>query len=932
MDIDLRTVALVLSITSLLQVSALFVQHRVTRTYHGPGWWVLGAAALALAFVFNSMRSQSHVGLHAVVLSNLAFAIAPTLLYIGILRFYDRRERRIWLLALCGITTGVAVYFTYVDWNEFARRVNFSAIQAVLSFLIAHGFYVYKPRSLRISANILAGVFLVNGTFFVVRTLFTLAYPGSIELFSATAMQTATYLLALITSTLWTIGIIVMINQRLGAESRADKETVERILNTSPDSLLLTRLNDGVIVSVNDSFTTLSGYTRAECIGKRATQINLWKNQADRQRLVTVLLDAKACDNLEAVLLRKDGSELVGMMSARLITLQGEPHIISVTRDITERKRIEEALQIANQELAKANAALEQAIGHASEMAHKAEAANIAKSEFLANMSHEIRTPIHGVIGMAALLSDTALNDEQHRYAAAILSSAESLLSVINDVLDISKIEAGKLDIENVNFDLHSFFSDLMTALAVRVHQKDLEILYHIAPDVPMWVRGDPNRLRQILINLIGNAIKFTHCGEVELAVTLQEKGPAEVLLHFAVRDTGIGMPADKLTLLFQKFTQLDSSIRRQFGGTGLGLAISKQLAEMMGGTVGADSVEHVGSTFWFTARLGVQTASQPMQALTARSGEAARILVVDDNTTHRAILCASLQRWGMQPYEAKDGLSALDILQQAVVGGEPFSAALIDMQMPGMDGLALGHAIKTQRPLADTKLVLMASPGVGNTLQSIQEIGFAAYLMKPVCQDALQHILAAALAGIVPARSTQEKEADSNRSRHHHSFHDAWQQAPALPVLPKGLFAHCNARILVVEDNRTNQKVALGVLKKLGLDADISDNGVEALKKMTGSSYDLVLMDVQMPVMDGLEATRSIRALPPTDPNRSIPIIAMTAEAMQGDHEKCLAAGMNDYIAKPIRPDVLVERLQKWLERVSSAELTSAQAQGFQR
>ncbi len=1184
MEIDLRTTAILLSTINLLQVFALFVQYRVNRTYHGPGWWVLGTAAWSLAFAFNSMRQDSFLGAFAIVANNLAFAVGMALVYVGTLRFFDRREPRVWLYALCGITTILAVYFTYVDENTIARRINFSTTQAILSFLIFHSLYTYKPPSIRASANMLAGIFLANGIFFALRTVTPFVDPERIDLFSATFIQTATYLFALITSTLWTLGFIIMINQRLSEESREDKENLERIFNTTPDSLLITRLDDGMIVSINDSFTALTGFTRHDAVGKRSRQINLWKNPTDRQRLIDALDAAGVCDNLEVVFRRKDGSELIGMLSARPITLQGEPHIISVTRDITERKQTEEALRqseekfkslanllpqiifetdasgnltyvnqqaftvmgyadgeqvigmpsltfhvpeerakvigniqrklaghpvgnpeytmqrkdgstfpalvysnpilvdgkpaglrgiivditerkqaeaalqasnnrisqllettdqgiygldiegrctfinqsglkmlgyspeaclgqnmhdlihhshadgspyaqeacpifrakatgvgcriahevlwrsdgtafpaeyssypiiedgqiqgavvtfsditarrqaedairTANQELAATNVALETAIAHASEMAHKAEAANIAKSEFLANMSHEIRTPLNGVLGMAALLLDTALDDEQHHYADAILSSAESLLSVINDILDFSKIEAGKLDLEDVDFDLHSLLDDLMTALSLRAHQKGLELLCHIQPDVPLLLRGDPGRLRQILTNLAGNAIKFTHAGEVAVDVALEEEDPAEVLLRFVVRDTGIGMPADKLKLLFQKFTQLDSSTRRQFGGTGLGLAISKQLVEMMGGAVGVNSTVDEGSTFWFTARLGIQPAARHVQPPAPDPMQAARILVVDDNATHRTFLCASLERWGMHPSGAADGPSALHTLQEAAAAGQPFPVALIDMQMPGMDGLALGSAVKADRRLMGTQMVAMVSLLASDTIPSIRTVGFAAYVMKPIRHHDLQEVLTAVLVRAAPGNATQIDGSSSAPSPGHHTSHNTLRHAAASPPLPKGLFAGSAVRILIVEDNVTNQKVALGILKKLGLSADIAGNGAEALEKLAGAPYDLVLMDVQMPVMDGLEATRGIRALPATNPNRAIPVIAMTAEAMQGDQEKCLAAGMDDYISKPIRSEMLVERLHTWLQVAPHPDFAQARA-----
>ncbi|MCK9296988.1 MAG: response regulator [Desulfobulbaceae bacterium] len=655
----------------------------------------------------------------------------------------------------------------------------------------------------------------------------------------------------------------------------------------------------GVYLGCNTLFAEFLGKTKEEIIGSTAFEIAP-RDLAQRYHDADLELMVHGQTQIyEAAVAHADGSRRQIMFhKAPFFNADGSlSGLVGAMLDITDRKQAEEELLHMNRQL-------EVATVRSNDMAAKAAMASAAKSEFLANMSHEIRTPMNGVIGMTGLLLETDLTDEQRRYAEVVRASAESLLGLINDILDFSKIEARKLDLEILDFDLHNLLDDFASSMALRAQDKGLELLCSIDPEVPAQLRGDPGRLRQILVNLAGNAIKFTPAGEVAIRVSLLSAGDGDVLLRFAVRDTGIGIARDKIGLLFDKFSQVDASTTRQYGGTGLGLAISKQLAEMMQGEVGVTSEAGRGSEFWFTARLSRQQGGQQSEAPPAMDLRGLRVLIVDDNATSREILSTRLASWFMRPARTRDGREALAMLQQAQEEGDPFPIAVIDMQMPGMDGEELGRLIKADAQLADTQLVMLTSLGMRGDARRFEELGFAAYLTKPVRHHELYHVLSALPR---PCGAVVDQA-------------DKGQPPPRRPILTRHsarelrqLFAGSGARILVVEDNSTNQQVALGILARLGLHADAVANGAEAVKTLETIPYDLVLMDVQMPVMDGYEAARRIRR-GSAPLNSRIPIIAMTAHAMQGDREKCLAAGMNDYLAKPVASLEVAEKLKRWL------------------
>ncbi len=594
-------------------------------------------------------------------------------------------------------------------------------------------------------------------------------------------------------------------------------------------------------------------------------------------------------------LLRPDGSFVWVHDRGALVARgpNGEPRRMTGSiADISQRKILEhereEAIQALNRSIIRSN-----------ELATQAQAASVAKSEFLANMSHEIRTPMNGVIGMAGLLIDTKLDPDQRQYAQIIRTSGESLLTLINDILDFSKIEAGKLDLEIIDFHLRVTIEDSVNLLAIKAREKGLEVVNVIDPEVYEHLRGDPGRLRQILLNLAGNAIKFTSHGTITIQTSLESQDALQETLRFSITDTGIGIPPEKQGLLFAPFTQADSSTTRKFGGTGLGLAISRQLAELMGGTVGLVSQPGQGSTFWFTARFEKRVAGLSQDVIPRQSLHGLRILAVDDHDANRLLLISHLASWGCRFDEAPDGASALDLLDRAFHSGDPYVIAILDMQMPHMDGLELGRQIKNKPELRDTRLVMMSSVGTRGDAKRLHEAGFAGYLTKPLRHSQLRDCLAL-VAGLPGQLDMQTTPTIITK----HTLSEQPQK---------------RSRILLAEDNAVNQLVAIKILEKLGYRVDAVADGNEVLEALGRQPYDLILMDCQMPLLDGFEATVALREKEKA--GERIPVIALTANAMHGDREKCLAAGMDDYLSKPIQPDKLAKILEQWLNKPELAE-----------
>jgi PAS domain S-box-containing protein len=668
------------------------------------------------------------------------------------------------------------------------------------------------------------------------------------------------------------VGTVQDITQRRQAEEALQRteEHYRNLFEDAPVMYALTFNDKGEprIVDCNTRFARALGYERDEILGhslgefysplSRSALLNEGGYEhAMREPLVSV----------ERQLINRDGHPLLTLLNT-------QPHYDdtgqsigtrAIFLDISERKRMELELRASKE---------------------RADSANRAKSEFLANMSHEIRTPMNGVIGMTNLLLDSPLDQRQYDQALTIKRSAESLLCIINDILDFSKIEAGRLDLEIIDFDLGILLADFATGMALRAKQKGLELNCPLNLSLPHWYRGDPVRLRQILINLVGNAIKFTEQGSVEVRYERQD-APQGSLLRFTVSDSGIGLDAKQQKRLFERFTQADSSTTRKYGGTGLGLSISKQLVELMGGEIGVESTLGVGTNFWFTVNLPTaEPGSAPRHSADLRDQ---RILVVDDNATNRQWLDELLTQWGVAHDLVDSGAAALESLRQAADADNPYGIALLDMQMPGMDGEQLGTLIHIDPRLIATRTVLLTSQGLRGEARKMHAVGFTGYLGKPIDQTELY----TALLQVASAHGVEKRLITRYTAREMPQF---------------------NARVLVVEDNITNQAVAKGVLKKFGVRIDLADNGEQALSALERQSYDLVLMDCQMPILDGYQATQRIRDARSKVKNHAVPIIAMTAHAMQGDRERSLAAGMNDHLVKPVDLGKLRQALQQWL------------------
>jgi PAS domain S-box-containing protein len=662
-------------------------------------------------------------------------------------------------------------------------------------------------------------------------------------------------------------------DERMKLDQRVrDQQFYTRSLIESSIDALITTDPQGIITDVNKQMEALTGCTRDELIGAPFKDYftDPARAEAGIKQVLAEGREGKVTD-YELTARAWDGRETVVSYNATTFYDRGRrlQGVFAAARDITERKRLDVELESAKV---------------------AAEKASLAKSDFLSNMSHEIRTPMSAIIGMSYLALKTELTPRQRDYLKKIQGSGQHLLGIINEILDFSKIEADKLTVEQIPFDLEKVLDNVANLISEKATAKGLELIFDIGRDIPNDLVGDPLRLGQILINFANNAVKFTEMGEIGIVVRMREETASDVLLHFAVRDTGIGVTDEQRGRLFQSFQQADTSTTRKYGGTGLGLVISKKLAELMHGEVGVDSTYENGSTFWFTARVG-KGARVHRPLLLSSDLQGRRVLVVDDNENARTVLADLLGSMSFVSDEASSGQVALDLVESAEAAGAPYDFVFLDWLMPGMDGIEAARLLGARGAVRAPRVVMVTAHGREEVIKGAEKAGVVDVLIKPVSASTLFDSVARLLGDTAAERREMGDEP---------------------PLAPASMAAIKGARILVVEDNDLNQEVATDLLRDAGLYVDLAENGERAVRMVQEAPYDIVLMDMQMPVMDGLTATRAIRKLAGY---AELPIVAMTANAMDGDRQRCLAAGMNDHVTKPIEPDELWKALLRWIK-----------------
>ena len=851
--------AIGLGIWSMHYVAMLAFKLPIAVLYDLPTVLISLLAAVLASAVALSLVSRRRLGMAGAFVGGIAMGAGISAMhYLGMDAMVFRATLQ-WDVLLVWLSVGIAVVV--------------SMVALFLTFRVRDDTRTWSP--VKLASALVMGVAIAGQHYarMAGATVVPSATHGDVT-WAIRVSELGITVIVLVTFMVLALAIVMtLIDRRFMAQTQALRTTAARyrsLFDRSLAGVYQTTL-DGRLVDCNDAFANILGYnSREECL-EHGIVTDHYLHDADRAELLVQLQATGTLPNHEQQLKRKDGRVVWVLLNATLLKARvNEPEVLEGSLiDITERKHAEETLEHARK---------------------AAEAANRAKSEFLANMSHEIRTPMNGIIGLTELTLGTELTSKQREYLEMVQTSADSLMGLLNDILDFSRIEARKLNLDSIDFDLGPVIDNVMSSLALGAHQKGLELTYHIAPDVPLSLGGDPARLRQILINLLGNAIKFTDAGEVVLWVSREGDESQRPLLHFTVTDTGIGIPADKQATIFEAFSQADASTTRRFGGTGLGLSISSQLCSLMGGRIWVESTPGEGSRF----HVSIPFALRPERPAPRRDPDLAElrgmsVLVVDDNTTNRRILHDVVAHWGMRPATATNGIEALQALSAAHERGEPFQLVLLDHHMPGMSGLEAVAEMRRSERFALTPVIVLSSAGLEWDASRASELRLAASLTKPVRRsDLLKAISAAFRQPITSPHGTD-----------------------SAPIV-KPREGKASIRVLLAEDNPVNSHLITALLEKLHYTVVNVVNGREAVDSIQNGGFDLVLMDLQMPEMDGLEATAAIRAAE-VGTGRHVPIIALTARALKGDREACLNAGADGYLSKPVRqPDLfgLIEQL----------------------
>ena len=904
---DYRLVTLSVGIAMLASYAALDLAGRVTsaRRYARLLWLVGGAWAMGLGIWSMHFIGMQAFRLPVVVLYDWPTVVASLFAAImasAIALYVASRERMGKKAALAGSVLmgsgiagmhyiGMAAMRLPAECHYSPRLVLLSiALAVAISFVALRLAFHFRHETRSWDWKKAMGA-VVMGTAVPVMHYTAMAAASFTALAAPEIANGRTFRIGtegVILSTLVVLGVAlvtVVLDKRFSeqaSELEASERRLRSIFEGAEIGIAIEEIASGKITAVNPAYLKM-----LDCSREEVTTLDFFQrmthpdDRAASQAAIKQLLGGADSAVFEKRYVRKDYYVVWVRLSLSVLKdSAGRPeHLLALAADITARKQAEAGLKRAKE---------------------IAEAANEAKGTFLATMSHEIRTPMNGILGMTELVLDTQLTEEQREQLELVRLSAESLLSIINDILDFSKIEAGRMELEAIPFDLRESLGETMKGMSVRADQKGLELIYEVEPEVPEAVLGDPGRIRQVLINLVGNAIKFTERGEILVWVQLENESEDTAQVHFCVKDTGVGIPQEKQGKIFEAFSQADGSMARKYGGTGLGLTICVRLVEMMSGRLWVESAEGHGSEFHFVIQLGVQT-KQTARSLAVPPERLRNLhaLIVDDNATNRRVLQGMLLRWGMRPTTVEGGKVALQALEIAKNTGHPFPLVLLDGQMPEMDGFALAAEIQKDPELAGATIMMLTSAGHLGDADRCRQLGITGYLVKPVRQSELLDAVCQILG-------------------------EASEKAPELVTRHTLREAKHRARILLVEDNAVNRTLAIRLLEKRGYSVATATNGREALDAMEREEFRVVLMDIQMPEMDGFEATAAIRERE-RESGRHIPIVAMTAHALKGDEERCIASGMDAYVSKPIRSGQLYAVLERMLEGQKGRAMANA-------